>query len=77
VIGVRTPFRISFTGGSSDIPYYYKKFGGRVISSSINKYMYHFINEYKNKDETLIKYSRTELIKDQTEIKHPIVIRNF
>ena len=73
MIGVKTPFRISFAGGSSDISYYYEKFGGRVISTSISKYMYHFINEYKNKNETLIKYSRTELIKGEKVIKHPIV----
>ena len=73
MLGIRTPFRISFAGGSSDMPYYYKKYGGKVISSSINKYMYHFINQYKNKDQTLIKYSRTELIRDNNEIKHPIV----
>jgi len=73
LIGVKTPFRVSFAGGSSDIDYYYKKYGGKVISSSINKYMFHFINEYRNKKETLIKYSRTELIKDKREIKHPIV----
>lgn len=73
MIGVKTPFRISFSGGSTDIDYYYKKFGGKVISTTISKYMFHFINHYKNENESLIKYSKTELIKNNKPIQHPIV----
>ena len=39
MIGVRTPFRVSFSGGSTDIPLFYKKYGGKVISTSIDKYV--------------------------------------
>ena len=39
MIGVRTPFRISLSGGSTDIESFYKDNGGKVISSSINKFM--------------------------------------
>src|SRR5215470_9582063 len=37
---VRSPVRISFGGGGSDLPAYYEKFGGAVLSTSINKYFY-------------------------------------
>lgn len=72
MIGIRTPFRISFSGGSTDLPSFYKKNGGKVISTSINKYMYHFIHKF---DEKLIqiKYSETELVDNPSEIKHKIV----
>ena len=72
MIGVRTPFRISFSGGSTDLPSFYKKYGGKVISTSINKYMYHFIHKFDN-ELIQIKYSETELVKDPKNIKHKIV----
>ncbi len=72
MLGVRTPFRVSFAGGSSDIQSYYKKHGGAVISTSINKYMYHFLHKY-DENETRIKYSKTETVVNQNSIEHPIV----
>jgi D-glycero-alpha-D-manno-heptose-7-phosphate kinase len=36
----KTPYRISFFGGGSDYPEWYNQFGGEVISSTINKYLY-------------------------------------
>ena len=37
---VRSPVRISFGGGGTDLPAYYEQFGGAVLSASINKYFY-------------------------------------
>src|SRR5438874_13419442 len=37
---VRTPVRISFGGGGTDLPAYYQKFGGAVLSTAINKHFY-------------------------------------
>src|SRR5438477_1579655 len=37
---VRSPVRISFGGGGTDLPAYYERFGGAVLSTSINKYFY-------------------------------------
>src|ERR1051326_3087517 len=37
---VRTPVRISFGGGGTDLPAYYEQFGGAVLSTTINKYFY-------------------------------------
>ena len=36
----KTPFRISFFGGGTDYPKWYLKYGGKVISTSIDKYCY-------------------------------------
>jgi D-glycero-alpha-D-manno-heptose-7-phosphate kinase len=36
----KTPFRVSFFGGGTDYPDYFNEFGGSVISTSINHYMY-------------------------------------
>ena len=72
MIGIRTPFRVSFTGGSTDLPSFYRKKTGKVISTSIDKYMYHFIHKF-DKELIQIKYSETELVKDPKDIKHKIV----
>ena len=40
MIITRTPYRISFVGGGTDIKSYYKKFGGKVLSTSIDKFLY-------------------------------------
>src|SRR5579864_971928 len=37
---VRSPVRISFAGGGTDLPAYYEQFGGAVLSAAINKYFY-------------------------------------
>lgn len=71
----RTPFRISFFGGGTDYPCWYREHGGAVISTSINKYCY--INcryvppffDYKYR----IRYLKTENTKTIDEIVHPSV----
>ena len=73
MIITRTPFRISFSGGGSDLPSFYLNYGGCVISTSINKYMYILIHPYFNENETLLKYSKSELVKRLEDIEHPIL----
>ena len=46
MIGSRTPFRMSFIGGGSDMKEFYSQYPGCVLSTSINKYMYIFIHKY-------------------------------
>lgn len=72
----RTPFRISFIGGGSDIESYYKHNGGAVLSTSIDKYSYQTFHEYFY-DKYLIKYSSTELVDHPEAIKHPIIKNVF
>jgi D-glycero-alpha-D-manno-heptose-7-phosphate kinase len=42
---VRSPVRISFGGGGTDLPAYYEKYGGAVLSATINKYFYTILTE--------------------------------
>jgi len=73
MIITRTPFRVSFVGGGSDLREFYSKNGyGAVISTAIRKYMYIVIHPYFH-NKIRIKYSRTEDVDNADEIKHPIV----
>jgi len=68
----RTPFRISFAGGGTDLPDYYREAGGCVTSSAIDKYM--FITVHPPFDERIrLKYSQTELVEDVDAVEHPII----
>jgi D-glycero-alpha-D-manno-heptose-7-phosphate kinase len=76
----RAPFRVSFCGGGSDIPSFYEKYGGCVISTSIRKYVYLAINQAFNKDSITLKYSQTEIVDDIDKIQHRIfrqVLKDF
>ncbi len=68
----RTPFRVSFAGGGTDLRAYYQSGYGAVISTAIDKYMYILVN--KRFDHTIrVSYARTEIVESVDEIKHPIV----
>lgn len=70
MIITRAPFRVSFCGGGSDLPSFYEKYGGCVLSTSIRKYMYLTIHNYFHKDQIVLKYSKTETVKNYSEIEH-------
>jgi len=70
MIITRAPFRISFVGGGTDIKDFYEKYPGRVISSSIDKYVYVAINHGRLLDTFVIKYMETEIAKHPSEFKH-------
>ena len=73
MIITRTPFRVSFVGGGSDLKDFYSQNGyGAVVSTAINKYMYIAIHPYFH-DKIRLKYSKTEDVKSIDEIQHPIV----
>ena len=52
---VRAPVRISFFGGGTDLPSYYTKHGGAVLSASINKYFYTLVTELEDRKVQLIE----------------------
>lgn len=72
MIITRTPFRVSFAGGGSDLAEYYEKYGGCVLSTSINRYCYISIHPYFDERYTLLKYSENELVDDPSKIRHRI-----
>ncbi|MBI65961.1 MAG: GHMP kinase [Candidatus Marinimicrobia bacterium] len=72
MIGTRTPFRVSFIGGGSDLKEFYSRAPGCVLSTSIDKYMYIFVHPFFD-EKIQVKYSKTELVENIEDIKHPIV----
>ena len=72
MIITRTPFRVSLCGGGSDLPQFYQKHGGCVISTTINKYMYITSHPSFDKNTTVLKYSKTETVHDINDIEHSI-----
>lgn len=70
MIVTRTPFRISLCGGGSDLPAFYEKNGGCVISTTINKYMYITSHPSFDKKTTTLRYSKVESVTDVRKIEH-------
>jgi len=68
----KTPFRVSFAGGGTDIDNFYMKEGGAVTSTAIDKYVYVTINR-KFDGGIRISYSKTENVNKVEEIEHPLV----
>ncbi len=73
MIITRTPFRISFVGGGSDLEAFYSKSPGAVLSTSINQYMYISSHKFFDRDKIRVKYSQTETVDRASELQHPIL----
>jgi D-glycero-alpha-D-manno-heptose-7-phosphate kinase len=69
MILVKTPLRISFFGGGSDIPSYYENYGGEVLSTTIDQYMYTALCK-TSMDGIKVVYNDIEVAKNIEEIKH-------
>src|SRR5688572_26535835 len=68
----KTPLRMSFVGGGSDLPVFYRKFGGAVVSTAIDKFVYVSVNK-KFDDRIRVSYSKTEEVPSVDKIQHPLV----
>ncbi len=68
----RTPLRISFAGGGTDLAAFYKQNTGAVTSTAIDKYIYVTINK-KFDDRIRVSYSKTEIVNHIDELKHGLV----
>ena len=73
MIITKTPFRVSFCGGGSDLKSFYEKQEGCVISATVNKYMYISIHPYFDHERIALKYSKTELVDRADRIEHRIL----
>lgn len=69
MIITRAPMRISFVGGGTDIAEFYTRYPGRVLSTSIDKYVYVVSHSGYSKN-LILKYSKTESVKNIDEIEH-------
>ena len=67
----RTPLRVSFAGGGTDLKAYYGEEAGAVISTAIDKYVYITVNG-KFENDIRVKYSKTENVKSANELEHPL-----
>lgn len=75
MIITKTPYRISFLGGGTDHPSWFKKYGGSVLSTTIDKYCYvtcRYLPPYFAETHRIV-YSKIELTKHVNEINHPLV----
>lgn len=75
MIYTKTPFRMSFFGGGTDIPEYFEEHGGAVLSTTFDKYCYVSVRhlpgffEYRNQ----LTYSKIERVQSADEFEHPMV----
>ncbi len=71
----KTPFRMSFFGGGTDMKEFYEKFGGSILSTTFDKYCYVTVRNlprfFKYANELV--YSRIERVNDIDEIEHPLI----
>ena len=73
MILTRAPLRISFVGGGTDLPTFYRKYPGRVISVTINKYVYSIVHSTPLVDKFTARYSKTESVLHPKDIEHPSI----
>ncbi len=73
MIITRTPLRISFAGGGTDLPSYYRTYGGgAVTSAAIDRYVHVLVND-KFDRSIRVAYSRTENVDRLEDLQHPLV----
>jgi len=68
----RTPMRVSFMGGGSDLAAYYKQGYGAVISTALDRYIYITVNK-KFDDLIRVSYSKTEMVESVDQVEHNII----
>ena len=75
MIITKTPFRMSFFGGGTDMEEYFKEYGGAVLSTTFDKYCYVTVRHLPRFFDytTELTYSRIERVKSTDEIEHPAV----
>lgn len=75
MIITKTPFRMSFFGGGTDMPQFFREHGGAVLSTTFDKYCYVNVRhlppffDYR----TELSYAKTERVVDPAEIEHPAI----
>lgn len=73
MIITRTPLRVSFVGGGTDLPSFFRRSPGAVVSMSVNKYFYLTMHPHFERKGFLLKYSEAENPTDVSGIKHRII----
>ena len=75
----RTPLRVSFVGGGSDLPEFYQREYGQVVSMAIDKYVYVAVKRQSDivEHKFRLNWSQVEFVNEIEEIQHPIVRNAF
>jgi len=75
MIITKTPFRMSFFGGGTDMEAYFRENGGAVLSATFDKYCYVQVRQLPKFFEysSELIYSRTERVKSVEDIEHPLI----
>lgn len=73
MIITRTPMRVSFVGGGTDLASFYRRSPGAVVSMAVNKYFYLTMHPHFAQKGFLLKYSETEHPETAEQIKHRII----
>jgi D-glycero-alpha-D-manno-heptose-7-phosphate kinase len=68
----RTPLRISFVGGGTDLPSFAREHGGAVVSTAIDKYVYVVVTQ-RFENDLRIAYSRTEIRERLDDVEHELI----
>ena len=72
MIITRSPLRVTLGGGGTDLPSYYRQYGGFVISAAIDKYVYvSVIRPFT--PGIILKYSQMEKVEEIDQVQHPII----
>jgi D-glycero-alpha-D-manno-heptose-7-phosphate kinase len=71
MIITRSPLRISLGGGGTDLPSYYRKHGGFLVSAAIDRYVYITLHQ-TFQSGLILKYSKLEQVASVDEVQHPI-----
>lgn len=72
MIITRTPFRMTLGGGGTDLPSYYERNGGFLLTSAVDKYMYVAINTPFIDNLLRVKYSKSETVASVNELQHEL-----
>ena len=73
MIMTRAPMRITLGGGGTDLPSYYERCGGFILSAAINKYIYIIVNRPSADKKIRVKYSQYEEVDAPQEVQHDLV----
>ena len=72
MIITQTPLRIGLLGGGTDLPSYYRKYGGRVLNCALDKYVYVIVKQ-RFDDDIYVNYSRKEIVSRVEDLEHELV----
>jgi D-glycero-alpha-D-manno-heptose-7-phosphate kinase len=72
MIITRTPFRLTLGGGGTDLPSFYREYGGFILAVGIDKYMFINVNTPIVDDKVRVRYTASELVNNVDEVQHSL-----